>query len=127
MEDIFTDDLRSEPEVAALADLRRIYGATVRAHGGDPTIGPRLAALMRAAGLEDVRAGSVVNVLSTNEEKAFLVELIDSIRDGAIETGSATEAEVADMRAAVRAAADDPGVTFYQARIFQVFGRRPAE
>ena len=43
-----------------------------------------------------------------------------------IETGSATEGEVAEMRAAVQAAADDPGCTFYQAPIFQVFGVRPA-
>ena len=126
VEDIFSDDLRSEPPTPALADLRRIYCATVRAHGGDPTIGPRLPALMRAAGLSDVRVGSVVNVLTTSEEKSFLVGLIDSTHDAMIETGSATEAEVAEMRAAVQAAADDPGCTFYQARIFQVFGVRPA-
>ena len=38
VEDVFTDTLRSEPATPALDDLRRIYGATVRAHGGDPTI-----------------------------------------------------------------------------------------
>jgi ubiquinone/menaquinone biosynthesis C-methylase UbiE len=126
VEDIFSDDLRSEPPTPALADLRRIYCATVRAHGGDPTIGPRLPALMRAADLSDVRVASVVNVLTTSEEKAFLVQLIDSTRDAIIETGSATETEVAEMRAAVEAAADDPDCTFYQARMFQVFGARAA-
>jgi ubiquinone/menaquinone biosynthesis C-methylase UbiE len=126
VEDIFSDDLRSEPETPALADLRRIYGATVRAHGGDPTIGPRLAAMFHAAGLEDVKTGSVVNVMTTSEEKSFLVELVDSMHDAIIETGSATESEVAEMRGAVQAAADDPSCTFYQARIYQVFGTRPA-
>ena len=48
VEDVFTDTLRSEPATPALDDLRRIYGATVRAHGGDPTIGPRLPTLFSA-------------------------------------------------------------------------------
>src|SRR5690348_14542768 len=63
VEDIFSDDLHSDPPTPALTDLRRIYGATVRAHGGDPTIGPRLAAMFRVAGLEDVKAGTVVNAM----------------------------------------------------------------
>jgi hypothetical protein len=61
------------------ADADRI--ATVRAHGGDPTIGPRLRALLATVGL-------------------------DSLRD-------------------VERAARDPERTFYQARIHQLWGRRP--
>ncbi|WP_373696303.1 class I SAM-dependent methyltransferase [Actinomycetospora flava] len=41
VEDIFTPTLRSEPPVPALDDLIDLYCATVRFHGGDPTIGPR--------------------------------------------------------------------------------------
>jgi hypothetical protein len=35
--------------------LQDIYSATVRFHGGDPTIGPRLRALLSDAGLEEVQ------------------------------------------------------------------------
>jgi SAM-dependent methyltransferase len=124
VEDVFTDTLRSEPPTPALDDLRRIYGATVRAHGGDPTIGPRLPALFRAAGLVDVQATSVVNVLRTPDEKGFLVALVDSMRASTLDAGAASADELDAMQAAVRAAVDDPDCTFYQARIHQVFGVR---
>jgi SAM-dependent methyltransferase len=126
VEDVFTDTLRSEPETPALDDLRRVYGATVRAHGGDPTIGPRLPALLRAAGLTNVRALSVGNVLRTAEEKGFLVALVDSIRVSALDAGVASADELDALRLAVEAAADDPGCTIYQAQIHEVYGTRAA-
>jgi SAM-dependent methyltransferase len=124
VEDIFTDSLRSEPATPALDDLRRIYGATVRAHGGDPTIGPRLPAMFRAAGFADVHASSVVNVLRTSEEKGFLVALVDSMRAATLDAGEASADEVDAVRAGIEAAAADPSCTFYQARVHQVFGVR---
>jgi SAM-dependent methyltransferase len=44
VEDLFLGTLRSEPPAPALDRLQEVYGATVRFHGGDPTIGPRLRA-----------------------------------------------------------------------------------
>ncbi len=124
VEDVFTDTLRSEPATPALDDLRRIYGATVRAHGGDPTIGPRLPRLFRAAGLTDVHATSVVNELRTSDEKGFLVTLVDSMRAATLDAGAASADELDAMKAGIGAAVEDPGCTFYQARIHQVFGTR---
>ena len=126
VEDVFTDTLRSEPATPVLDDLRRVYGATVRAHGGDPTIGPRLPALFRAAGLTNVRASSVVNALRTAAEKGFLVALVDSIRASALAAGAASADELDALRLAVRAAAEDPGCTIYQAQIHEVYGMRAA-
>jgi SAM-dependent methyltransferase len=123
VEDLFTDSLRSEPATAALDDLRRIYGAAVRAHAGDPTIGPRLPALFRIAGLNDVHATSTVNVMRTVEEKQMLVTLVDLMRESMIEAEAATAEEIDAMRAGVDAAARDPECRFYQARIHQVWGR----
>ena len=124
VEDIFTDTLRSEPATPALDDLRRVYGATVRANGGDPTIGPRLPTLFRAAGLTDVHASSVVNELRSSEEKGFLVTLVDSMRAATLDAGVASADELDSMKSAIEAAAEDPDCTFYQARIHQVFGTR---
>lgn len=109
VEDIFTDSLRSEPATPALDDLRCIYGATVRAHGGDPTIGPRLPAMFRAAGFADIHASSVVNVLRTSEEKGFLVALVDSMRGATLDAGAASADEIDAMRAGIGSAAADPG------------------
>ncbi len=46
IEDLFTGTLRSDPPEPALDRLQELYSATVRFHGGDPTIGPRLRALL---------------------------------------------------------------------------------
>jgi ubiquinone/menaquinone biosynthesis C-methylase UbiE len=125
VEDLFTDSLRSEPATPALDDLRRIYGAAVRAHAGDPAIGPRLPALFQIAGLTDVHATSTVNVMRSVEEKESLVTLVDLMRQSMIETEAATGEEIDAMRAGVAAAAQDPDCRFHQARIHQVWGRRP--
>ena len=127
VEDLFTDTLRSEPPTPALDDLKRIYGATVRAHGGDPTIGPRLPALFERAGLVDVRETTADNVMHGAEQKAFLVALVDSMRQAMLGAPGVSEADVDRVRAGVGAAAADPSCTFYQARIYQVSGRwRPS-
>src|SRR5690606_24788996 len=54
VEDLDTRTLRSEPPAPALARLRDVYSATVRYHGGDPVLGPRLPALLGAVGLHDI-------------------------------------------------------------------------
>jgi ubiquinone/menaquinone biosynthesis C-methylase UbiE len=127
VEDLFTGTLRSEPPVAALDRLQEVYSATVRRHGGDPTIGPRLPALFAAAGLEDVREETVSNPMRTPEEKVFLAELLDNMRGSILDAGVVDAAELDELRAAVAAAAADPGTIFHQARIHQVSGRRPAQ
>lgn len=81
IEDLFTGSLRSEPPAPVLDRLQEVYCATVRAHGGDPTM---------------------------------------------LESGAATASELDELRSEVERAARDPERVFYQARIHQVWGRRPA-
>ena len=64
VEDLFTGTLRSDPPAPALDRLQEIFSATIRTHGGDPTIGPRLPALLDSAGLEDVQETTVENPMS---------------------------------------------------------------
>jgi SAM-dependent methyltransferase len=125
VEDLFVGTLRSEPPAPALDRLQDVYAATVRFHGGDPTIGPRLRALLRASGLEDVRERTVSNPMETVDEKLFLAQLVRNMRGAIIAAGAATEAEVAELEASVERAARDPATVFHQARIHQVSGRRP--
>lgn len=125
VEDIFTPALGAEPRVAALDDLAGIYAATVRRHGGDPTVGPRLVAHLRAAGFVEITEQTVVNRMTTVHEKMFLVQLLDNMRPAIRTAGTATDAEVEGVRTGVSAAAARPDVTFLQARMHQVAGRRP--
>jgi ubiquinone/menaquinone biosynthesis C-methylase UbiE len=125
VEDLFTGTLRSEPPAPALDRLQDVYSATVRAHGGDPTIGPRLRALLTVAGLNDVCEDTVENPMTEIQDKLFLAELVDTMRESMLASQAATVSELDEIRAAVDRAARDPVSVFYQARIHQVSGRRP--
>lgn len=125
VEDLFTGTLRSEPPAPALDRLQDVYSATVRARGGDPTIGPRLPALFAAAGLTEVGEVTVENPMRTAQDKIFLAELVDNMREAILTSGAATASELDEIREGVERAARDPKRVFYQARIHQVRGRRP--
>jgi SAM-dependent methyltransferase len=125
VEDLNLGTLRSDPPAPALNTLQAVYGATVRSHGGDPTIGPRLRALLVASGLEDVREDTVENPMGSVGEKLFLAELVRNMRAAILAARAATAAELDALQAGVEAAARDPGTVFYQAHIHQVWGRRP--
>jgi ubiquinone/menaquinone biosynthesis C-methylase UbiE len=125
VEDLFVGTLRSDPPAAALDRLQEVYCATVRFHGGDPTIGPRLRALLSASGLEDVREETVANRMDAVDDKLFLAQLVRNMRGSICEAGAATEDQIDELEASVEQAARDPATVFYQARIHQVSGRRP--
>jgi SAM-dependent methyltransferase len=126
VEDLFLGTLRSDPPAPALDRLQEVYGATVRFHGGDPTIGPRLRALLLDNGLEDVRERTVANPMGAVDDKLFLAQLVRNMRDSILRAGAATDDQIDELEASVEQAARDPATTFYQARIHQVSGRRPA-
>jgi ubiquinone/menaquinone biosynthesis C-methylase UbiE len=125
VEDLFTPSLHAEPHLPALDDLIDVYSATVRFHGGDPTIGPRLAAHLTAAGLVDVEEQTVANRMATVEQKMFLAELLDNMHDAVLSAGAATTDRLRAIRAAVAEGAQRPDTVFIQARMHQVAGRRP--
>lgn len=126
VEDLLTGTLRSEPERPVLDELQSVYAATVRAHGGDPTIGPRLGALLHASGLEDVNETVVANPMRSVAQKCFLVELVQNMRTSILETGCASPEEIASIERRTRDAAYDSSTIFYQAQMYQVCGRRSA-
>jgi ubiquinone/menaquinone biosynthesis C-methylase UbiE len=125
VEDLNLGTLRSEPPSPALDELQAVYGATVRFHGGDPTIGPRLRALLAACGLENVREEIVENPMPTVGGKLFLAELVRNMRAAVLAAKGATGGELDALEARLEAAARDPATIFYQAHIHQVWGRRP--
>lgn len=63
--------------------------------------------------------------MTTVDEKLFLVELVDNMRQAMLEANAASAADLDQLRA-VAAAARDPATVFHQAPIHQVHGHRPA-
>ena len=63
--------------------------------------------------------------MSAVEDKLFLSEQVDNMRDTMLTSGAATASELDELRADVECAARDPERVFHQARIHQVWGRRP--
>ena len=126
VEDLFVGTLRSEPPAPALDRLQEVYSATVRFHGGDPTIGPRLRALLSASGLENVHEKTVANRMETVDDKLFLSQLVRNMRASILEAGAATDDQIDELEASVEQSARDPATVFYEARIHQVSGRRPS-
>jgi ubiquinone/menaquinone biosynthesis C-methylase UbiE len=125
VEDLFTPTLHAEPRVTALEDLADVYSATVRFHGGDPAIGPRLGAHLGTAGLVDVHEETVENRMTTTSQKMFLAELLDNMQEAIASAGTATPDQVRSIRTAVAAEAERPDTVFVQARMHQVAARRP--
>jgi hypothetical protein len=82
-------DFRGFPARCSVTDRRR---------GGDPTIGPRLAALLRVAGFEDVREDTVPSPMTTAGQKLFLVELLDGMREAMLEAGVTTVERVSSAQ-----------------------------
>jgi ubiquinone/menaquinone biosynthesis C-methylase UbiE len=125
IEDLLNGTLRSEPQRTVLDELQDVYGATVRANGGDPTIGPRLRSMLLAVELEDVTEHVVSNRMVSVEEKLFLAQLMRNMRPAILEAGAATETELDAIAAATEDAARDQSTVFFQAKMYQVAGRRP--
>jgi ubiquinone/menaquinone biosynthesis C-methylase UbiE len=127
VEDIYTPTLRAEPPLPALDELIDVYCATERYYGGDPTIGPRLAAHLSAAGLVDIHEETVVNRMTTPNQKLFLAELVDNMQDAVLGAETATPEQLRDLRSAIAAGAQRTDTVFLQARMHQVSGRRPSD
>jgi hypothetical protein len=63
--------------------------------------------------------------MTTVEEKLFLAELVDNMREAMLAAEATTASELDDIRAGVERAARDPDRTFHQARIYRIWRRRP--
>jgi hypothetical protein len=91
---------------------------------GRPDLGPRLPALLATVRLSDVGEQLVANPMTTVDQKLFLAELVDNMRQAILEARAASPRRARRPRAAVAAAVRDPGTVFHQARIHQAYGHR---
>lgn len=63
--------------------------------------------------------------MCTVDEKLLLAELVRNMREAVVSAGAASATEIEDLAGRVERAARDPGLVFHQARIQQVWARRP--
>lgn len=125
VEDLDHDAVFGYPACPALARYLTLYAALVRSRGGNPVIGPTLPALLREAGLEDVRLRLVQPAFMVGPAKRIHVMTLENVRDGMLGADLVTEEELATVAAEMEAHVEDPHTIVAFPRIYQVFGRRP--
>ncbi|MEV0201135.1 class I SAM-dependent methyltransferase [Nonomuraea sp. NPDC050691] len=103
------------PRIPALDDWMALYQRVARGNGGEPDAGRRLLSWARAAGFEDVTAGSSTWCFATPEDRAWWGGmwaervLSSAMADQALATGAATHDDLRCMSDGWRewAAAED--------------------
>lgn len=107
--------------------LVELFCATYRARGLDPYIGPRLPALLRGAGLVDVRMHGHTRVQPGAERFEALAALFGAVRDQVVHLGLVTDAEYARLLDELGAHMRQPEAIFVQWVLVQAWGRKPSQ
>jgi ubiquinone/menaquinone biosynthesis C-methylase UbiE len=115
----------SHPETAALARYVELYTETVRRRGADANIGPRLPALLREAGFENVRMNVVQPAGSDGEVKLLNPLTMENIADAVLAEGLAPADEVDRLVAELYEFARTPGTVASMPRVVEAWGCRP--
>jgi SAM-dependent methyltransferase len=112
------------PPSAAFARYVELYLAVARRRGGDPAIGPRLPALLRAAGVRDVQVAVAQPVFLDGDGKRVAQLTLAGIRDAAIAAGLADGAEIDALVEQLDVERRTPGTLQSITRIVQAWGVR---
>jgi ubiquinone/menaquinone biosynthesis C-methylase UbiE len=131
VEDIDYSGSFSHPDSPAYRRYCEVYVATARARGVDPHIGPRLPALLRDAGFEQVRVSVVqpVGVApdgSEGDAKLGCALTLENIADAAVAAGVAQREELDRVTDELYRLAADAVTLLSFPRMVQAWARRPA-
>jgi ubiquinone/menaquinone biosynthesis C-methylase UbiE len=119
------------PPSSAYRRYLEIYAATAHARGGDPHIAPRLPALLRDAGFEQIRAWAAQPIGLATDGAEGAVKLVSpltlvNIADAAIAEGVAGEPELTALTQELHRMAEDPETLMSIPRIVQATGKAGA-
>jgi SAM-dependent methyltransferase len=104
----------------------RLTAVAAAAWSGDVCIGRRLPALLRAAGLVDVRVEAHIRIHRPGQPyHRLLLRFVDIHRDRILDAGALTAAELDRDVRELGAHLDDPDTFTLYATFFQAWGRRP--
>jgi len=124
-EDIDFAGCFSYPEFDHYQRYTSLYRQVVNKRGGDADIGPKLPAMFKAAGLQDVRLHLVQPVHLEGDGKLLASITMQRIAESVMAEQLASQNEIDDIVKALNVAASDSTILLGFPRIFQVWGRRP--
>jgi SAM-dependent methyltransferase len=110
------------PPSAAFERYIDLYAAAGRARGVDPSIGPRLAAMLVDAGLANVEVWISMPVFRAGEGKTVARRTLAGIAESAIAAGLTDRAEVDRLLAELAAHETNPRSIQSTAQVFQAIG-----
>jgi len=114
----------AEPPCPALDRYVQLYAETSNKRGGNACLGPRLPALMRDAGLEDLHVSLHQPVAMDGGIKALTAMTFDLVAD-ALRADGVPDEELQAVSRQLRACMEDPRTLHGGPRVFQCWGRVP--
>jgi SAM-dependent methyltransferase len=126
LEDIDNISWVCEPAHESWAALLGVFHDVFRAGGGDPFVGRRLPALLREAGISDMRAQVHTALPEPGEyRRTHLLALIESLRGKVIASGLMDQAELERHRAALSDHLANPATLVIDKLLVQCWGHKP--
>ncbi|HMB92747.1 MAG TPA: methyltransferase domain-containing protein, partial [Rhodothermales bacterium] len=114
----------AEPPCPALSRYVELYTTSVQTRGGDANIGPRLPAMLREAGFEEVGMRLAHPASLEGGIKLLSCMTLEKIAEAVLEDGVTTKEELNETIRALYDFADDPETVLGGPRVFQVWGRK---
>jgi ubiquinone/menaquinone biosynthesis C-methylase UbiE len=114
----------SYPESPALARYVSLYTEAVKRRGADPNIGPRLPALLAAAGFENVQVTVAQPAALDGEVKLISPLTMENIADAVMAEGLASRAEIEQIVGELYTYARTPGTIGCMPRVVEAWGHR---
>jgi SAM-dependent methyltransferase len=124
VEDIDHSGIFCYPACPALNQHVSLYNQIARQKGGDPEIGPKLPALFRQVGLQDLHLSHVQPVFIEGEVKHIHQITLENIAPAVIAAGLATETEINALLSELDSFAQNSQTIISTPRIFQVWAYR---
>jgi ubiquinone/menaquinone biosynthesis C-methylase UbiE len=112
------------PTCAAYERYNQLYQELIQRRGGDPNIGPKLAAMLRRAGIQDIDLNVIHPAHIRGEGKLMAPLTMSRISDALTVEGLAGDDEVRQILIELNRVAADCETIISLPRIFQVWGKR---
>ena len=117
---------RCDPPLDAQTRLLQILKTYAELNGIDRSIGLRVPRMLRELGLVDVRVNPLIYVYPPGHGRRMLVlDFVENARDRILEKDLISEAELAELTAALRRHLENPSTLVVSSLFIQTWGRAP--
>jgi ubiquinone/menaquinone biosynthesis C-methylase UbiE len=112
------------PDCPAYERYKELYQELLQVRGGDANIGPKLAAMFRRVGIQEIKLNVIQPAHINGEDKLMAPFTVSRISEALIAEELATADEVQQILAELNHVAADSETLISLPRIFQVWGER---